>query len=266
MSTPFDKVIEEIKARGYHNHRLDEHSDTVSNGILHDLLARCKPLRRDFDSGEVRSWLNHQTPGARGRLSDLMVAEANHDGSPNLDKLRIFIENKSVITAHRNRDARFDDLNQALEDIHRVRAEAVLVATVMVGLADRVLNVPDGVKKRYRKNPGEFEKVVLPRLSSGDQSLWDEFEDAVSTNKADDPRKTVEKFRQLRTREPGLTHKVGYDYVLLAPVHIDNVNPPSVPRANLLGIDLDRAYLAMLEQICKAYRTRGSGRFSILIR
>ena len=256
MSTPFDKVIEEIKARGYHNHRLEEHSDTVSTGILHDLVAGCEPLRRDFDSQTVGQWLKRETPGVRGRLSDLIVAEPNSDGTPNLAKLRIFIENKSVITAHRNRDARFDDLNQSLEDIHRVRAEAVLVATVMVGLAPRVLNVPDGVKKRYRKKPGQFQRLVLPRLSTGDQSLWDKFEDAVSANKPDDPRKTVEKFRQLRTREPGLTHRVGYDYVLLVPVHIDNVNPPSIPRPNLLGIDVDLDYLAMLKQICKAYRAR----------
>jgi hypothetical protein len=256
MSTPFDKVIEEIKARGYHNHRLEEHSDTVSTGILNDLVAGCEPLRRDFDSHTVGQWLKRETPGVRGRLSDLIVAEPNSDGTPNLGKLRIFIENKSVITAHRNRDARFDDLNQSLEDIHRVRAEAVLVATVMVGLAPRVLNVPDGVKKKYRKKPSQFQRLVLPRLSTGDQSLWDKFEDAVSTNKPDDPRKTIEKFRQLRTREPGLTHSVGYDYVLLVPVYIDNVNPPSIPRPNLLGTDVDLDYLAMLKQICKAYRAR----------
>lgn len=32
------------------------------------------------------------------------------------------------------------------------------------------------------------------------------------------------------------THVEGYDYVLLAPVFIDNVNPPRLPRPNELGI------------------------------
>jgi hypothetical protein len=34
MTTPFDSVIEQIKVRGFHNHRLEDHSDVVSKGIL----------------------------------------------------------------------------------------------------------------------------------------------------------------------------------------------------------------------------------------
>ena len=40
------------------------------------------------------------------------------------------------------------------------------------------------------------------------------------------------------------------------PVHIDNVNPPSLPRPNRLGIDVDAEYARMLEQMCAAYRAR----------
>ena len=48
MSIPFDKAIEEIKKRGYHNQRLEAHSDIVSNGMFEDLLKHCKALRTDF--------------------------------------------------------------------------------------------------------------------------------------------------------------------------------------------------------------------------
>lgn len=140
--------------------------------------------------------------------------------------------------------------------MHRVRAEAVLVATVIIGIAPRVLNVPDKLKPLYKEKMPRFTKKIVPRLSSGDAKLWDEFSWAVSVNKPDDPAKTVAKFRQLPTRPPGHTHVVGFDYVLLVPVHIDNVNPPYIPRPNSLGIDIDEEYGSMLTQICKAYTAR----------
>ena len=48
----------------------------------------------------------------------------------------------------------------------------------------------------------------------------------------------------------------GYDFVLLVPVHIDNVNPPLLPRPNVLGIDVDAEYSRMLAQLCAAYNAR----------
>lgn len=120
--------------------------------------------------------MNVNAPGDRGRRIDLFVGEPAADGSsPDLEKVRVVIENKSVITAHRNRTNRFDDLKKALESIHGVKKEAIIVATIMVGLADRVLNIPDQVKKRYKDQVRRFENRILPRLSSGDQSLWKEF-------------------------------------------------------------------------------------------
>jgi hypothetical protein len=259
MTTPFDVVIEQIKLRGFHNQRLEDHSDAVSEGILNDLRQRCSPFGADLSANKITSWLNVRTPGARKRKIDLLVGEADTDGEPDLEKLRFCVENKSVITAHRNWYARFDDLNEALQVLHHAKAEAVLVATIIVGIAEQVLNVPDVVKKRYKKRPAEFVERVLPRLSSGDQSLWDEFEDAISVNGPDDSAKTLSKFRQLPTRPPGHTHVVGYDYVLLIPAFVDNVNPPYIPQADdprSLGIDVSREYEAMLETVCKGYTAR----------
>jgi len=257
MITPFDDLIEDIKKRGYHNHRLPAHSDIVSKGILKDLLRLCDLIRLDFDTNRIRYWLNVPAPGARHRKIDLLIGESQQKSKyPNLDRLRICVENKSVVTAHRNRDARFDDLNEALQVLHKVKPEAVLVATVIIGIAERVLNVPDKIKPTYKGRVKEFENKVLPRLSSGDQSLWKEFAWAVSINRTMDPRKTLEKFHTLPQRQPGHTHIVGYDFVLFIPVHIDNVNPPRVARSNSLGIDVDKQYQAMLEQVCKAYQAR----------
>jgi hypothetical protein len=114
--------------------------------------------------------------------------------------------------------------------------------------------VPDRVKPFLDQT--EFEERVLTRLSAGDLTLWDEFPRAISHNRAGDPATTIEKFRQLPTRPPARTDQIAYDYVLLVPVNIDNVNPPRIAKANDVGIDPDAEYQAMLEKICRAYKAR----------
>ena len=175
-------------------------------------------------------------------------------GAPDLDRLRLCVENKSVVTAHRNRTNRYDDLSDLLGVLHHKKPDAILVATVLVGLAEKVLNVPDRVKPFLQ--PEDFVRRVLPLLSSGDNTLWNEFPHAVSRNRQLDPERTVKKFRELPTRPPGRTDLVAYDYVLLVPVFIDNVCPPRLARENTLGIDVDAEYSAMLDRICKAYTAR----------
>jgi hypothetical protein len=257
MVTPFDDVIEDIKKKGYHNQRLEGHSDIVCRGIFNDLLKQCGNLRKDHESHRIKYWLNVRTPGARQRRIDLLVGEPSADGkSPDLAKSRIFVENKSVVTAHRNKDARYDDLNESLQILHKERPEAILIATVMIGTAQRVLNIPDRIKPLYKERMNEFEKQVVPRLSTGDLRLWDEFRTAISVNRAADPKSTILKFRELPIRKPEEIHKIGYDFLLLVPVYIDNVNPPHIPMPNSLGIDVNKEYRTMLDLVCEAYRTR----------
>jgi hypothetical protein len=256
VTTPFDEAIAAVAQARYHNHRLETHSDTVGDGLFRDLCAICEPVRRDFADGVVKVWKNVSAPGDRRRKVDLFVGEPDADGGPDIHKVRLALENKSVITAHRNATNRFDDLGKVLAAVHGARPEALLIATVLVGLARRVLNVPDQVHKFFRDREDEFVRRVLPRLSSGDATLWEEFAWGVSVNRPNDPVKTVELFRTLPTRKPGHTHVEGYDYVLLVPVQIDNVNLPALPRPNPLGIDVDGEYAKLLAQMCSAYTAR----------
>jgi hypothetical protein len=106
MTTPFDAVLNQIKLRGFHNQRLEDHSDIVSKEILKDLRERCSPFGADYGAGKIISWLNVRTPGAQNRKIDLLVGEADVSGTPDLEKLRFCVENKSVMTAHRNQYAR----------------------------------------------------------------------------------------------------------------------------------------------------------------
>lgn len=255
--TPFDEVIEHVRSVGYHNHRKEDHSDILSDAILADLVDECPALKRDLDEGVVRFWKNIRVPGGRLRLIDLLIGEPKDpgegDSKPDLSKIRLALEHKSVITAHRNKTNRYDDLRGVLETIHGEKAETVIAATVMIGTATRVLNVPDRVKPFTRDH---FEDEVLPRLSTGDSRLWDDLDFAISENRDDDPEKTKEKFEELPTRQAAHTHVMGYDYLLLAPVFIDNVHPPEVDRDNDLGIDVDETYNEFLDALCTAYTAR----------
>lgn len=255
MGTPFDDAIAEIAARGFHNHRLEDHSAAVSHGILRDLRGQCDPFRRDVDAGCIRDWLDFPSPGGRARKLDLVVAEPGGGaGGPDLAGLRLCVEHKSVVTAHRNRTNRYDDLSDVLGVLHRIKPDAILTATVLVGVAERVLNVPDRVKPFV--TAARFRARVLPRLSKGDERLWDDFPRAVSRNRPRDAERTVTKFRELPIRPPGRTDLAAYDFVLLVPVFIDNVSAPRIARDNTLGIDVDADYKAMLDRICKAYTAR----------
>ncbi len=256
MRTAYDDVIDAIVAHGYHNHRKETHSEAMSRGILRDLRSACEPFECDFSDNQIRAWLDRPSSASgRARKADLIVAEPAPDSShPDLSRLRLCVENKSVVTAHRNRTNRYDDLSDLVGVLHRKRPDAILVATILVGLCESVLNVPDRVKPFLQSE--EFNTLVLQRLSTGDTSLWDQFPNAVSRNTAKDPALTLAKFRNLPTRPPGRTDLVAYDYVLLVPVFIDNVNPPRIARENSLGIDPDEEYRRMLDQICKAYTAR----------
>ncbi len=257
MNTPFDDVIRRISERGYHNHRKAEHSDILCKGIWSDLLSRCTEIRDDHAHGKVGWWLNQPAPDLQKRRADLLVCEIHGSAdTPDLSRVRVCLENKSVLTAHRNKGERFRDLDNFRSEVQQRRREAIVLGTVLIGTARRYLNVADQVKKVYRNRPGEFERSVLPRLATGDETLWDDFPLAVSENRADDAEKTLEHFRGLPTRTPNLTHQEGFDYLLLIPVHIDNVNPPRVDRANSLGVDVDKEYLKFLDTVRRGYVAR----------
>lgn len=255
MNAAYRDLIAAIESRGFHNHRLEDHSAAMSRGILRDLRATCEPFAADFNKGLISEWLDFPAPAGRARKLDLVVAEPAEIGAaPDLKCLRLCVENKSVVTAHRNRTNRYDDLSDLVGVLHKNRPDAILIATVLVGMSPDVLNVPDRVKPFL--SPAEFEERVLPRLSSGDSSLWKDFPHAVSHNRAGDPAKTIDKFRALPTRPPARTDLIAYDYVLLVPVNIDNVNPPRIATVNPVGIDAIVEYQAMLEKICRAYTAR----------
>ena len=86
--------------------------------------------------------------------------------------------------------------------------------------------------------------------------MWDDFPFAISKNRPNDAEKTIERFRGLPTRTPNLTHQSGFDYLLLIPVHIDNVNPPRIDKDNRLELDIDEEYSNFLDAVQRGYIAR----------
>ena len=245
----FDEILGRIRSAGYHNHRLEAHSDIVSRSIVADLRATCRSFESDFQSGAIRVW--EKTKGPDDRTTDLLAGPANADGTPNLAEVRILVENKSVVTAHRNRNARSQDIDRERLSAHRANPKTIVVATVLVGTCARVLNVPDCVAKFHKAN---FSTTILPRLSTGDQSLWQDFEMCASINKPDDPAKTIAMFNELPVRRGSDTHLAALDFMLIAPFAIDNVNPPQLDSST--GIDAELDYQRMIQHICRLYTLR----------
>ena len=80
MTTPFDEVINEIKKRGFHNHRLEGHSDNVSLGIFNDLTRSCESLKADLVS--CLSNMLSMRASLTANLSQRFIAPLGHTRTP----------------------------------------------------------------------------------------------------------------------------------------------------------------------------------------
>lgn len=288
-STPFDEHARRVVASGYHAHRGSTHSDVISERILDDLVERCPALREDLHGGKVGCWLNIKIPFHEGTWdADLVIAEADEatvegkappkgkkDGlaaikgsKPDGNKLRLVIEHKSVVTAHRNRGNRFKELATDVKYSNDAGYNVIVAATILLGTAPQVLNVVDGVRKRYRV-PGttgkyheeKFEAEIGHRLRAKDPKIWEDYAEFVSYNKPNDAAKTAEYFRtNLSERSQDRWNQPGIDALMVVPVYYDNVGTAYVDRKHALGEDFDVAYSAFLEKLCKAYTRRWKSR------
>ena len=127
MITPADRVIDRILQDKYHDHRSARHSDIICNHFILDLLQRCPALAEDIENTRVQYQLNVEVPGLTHKV-DLMIYEVDDkDSVPSLDRARLCMENKSVITAHgKNRKNRQSDLSDFANLLQAKKPEAIL--------------------------------------------------------------------------------------------------------------------------------------------
>lgn len=257
MMTPADRVIAQVKKKRYHNHRAERHSDIICDSFINDLITHCPALETDLNRGRVDYSLNVDVSGLTHKV-DLMLYEITEDDKePSLDRARICMENKSVITAHgKNRRNRYSDLADFANVIQSRKSEIIIIGHMLVGTAIKYLNIPDKVKPACTLLGIDFEIDVLPRLSSNDTTLWNEFGKTAKRNRTDDTAKTIKLIQSLPKKEKGFTHERGFDSLLIEPVFIDNIHTPRVERKNPFGIDINQQYLSMLKTTCRAYTAR----------
>jgi hypothetical protein len=142
---PFDAILRNMAEARYHNHRKASHSNALSDRIVADLADSCPSFAADRKKGRFQEWHNERGPDRRN--TDLLIGSPDAKGKPDLSQVRLLLENKSVVTAHRNRNARFQDVERETHAIHSKNPRTIVVATLIVGVCERFLNVPDGVKK-----------------------------------------------------------------------------------------------------------------------
>lgn len=284
--TPYDDHADQVAKSGYHGHRGSGHMDVVSRGILRDLREKCAAIREDLDDGTIGCWVNCTIPWGEGEWAgDIILAEpqkpakaskskpanfaaegaASVPGAkPDGRKLRLVVEHKSVVTAHRNKNSRGRELNDDVNNANNAGWTVVVAATILIGTAPKVLNVVDGVRRLY-KDPArrgkyledKFEAEVGERLKAKDPAVWKDLHPFVSENRATDPADTVTFFRQvLPVRPQGSRAQRGLDALLLVPVYYDNVGTARVDRSNSVGIDVDAEYADFLRRLCTAYSMR----------
>lgn len=255
MITPADRVVERILQDRYHDHRSARHSDIICNHFILDLLKQCPALANDIESAKVEYRLNVDVSGLTHKV-DLMIYEVDDmNTDPALERARLCMENKSVITAHgKNRKNRQSDLSDFANLLQAKKPEAIVLGHVLVGTGIQYVNIPDAVKRKCQILDIDFDVDVLPRLSSGDQKLWEEF--GTKPNSVDAATKTIEMMGTLPVKEKGFTHELGFDFLLIEPVFVDNINPPRVERENPFGINIDAQYEEMLKRTCRAYASR----------
>ncbi len=179
---------------------------------------------------------------------------ARRNRRPDLTHLRLCVENKSVVTAHRNRTNRYDDLSDVSGVLHRNKPDAILVATVIVGIAENVLNVPDRVKPFV--SPERFHRTSPAEAFHGRRYFCGLSSHGCQPQPSADPKRTGEKFRELPTASAWKNRSCCLRLRPSGTGPIDNVHPPRVERDNGLGIDVDAEFRIMLDRICKAYTAR----------
>jgi hypothetical protein len=269
MYTPFDAHAARATENGYHNHRDNSHSDIISDGIVEDLKNKSALIKAHLEAGVIGYWKNQPNPWGRERDTDLVLAEPLHSeakkSKPDMKKIRLVVEHKSVLTAHRNRDARYDDLNNLCSGAG-LTPNIIVAATVMIGIAERYLNVADQIKNRYMVyketpsgrqkkvlNTEAFNNEIMKRIFARDETLFVTHEYAVSLNTRSDIESTFAKFRQLPVRDIDNRKKAALDALLLVPVFYDNVHASKIVRNNPFNIDVDKEYDAFILKLARIY-------------
>jgi hypothetical protein len=253
--TAFSDLIDFIRNERIHHPRTGVHSDILSKGLLNDLCRVSDVFLNHAEEGEICYKLNMKIEDAsRHHVVDLVIGRPRNKGQlqakseqlagdgplcqcvGELVETRIIIENKSLVTAHRNVFNRTRILTDISDFVRNSKhKDAILIGTFLVGTAERFLNYETFVRARdvlnrlCKKSSYDFDSLEK-NIGTGSRELRDFVtnpnlpERMVSVNRTDDPKRTLQ---SIVGDIPVKTDtKTGYDALIIQFCHIDNVDPP----------------------------------------
>lgn len=209
-------------------------------------------FKADVDTGRVCYKVNYRLDlGGRQHVLDLVLGTREDTSQQNIavpkqgferiqeseiKNIRLIMENKSLVTAHRNvynRTRILADLAEAVRD--SPPKDTLLVGTFIVGTADKFLNYETFVRARdvlsHLCSESKFNLEELEELiGTGHEKIREFVDDPVlpekmiSRNKPDEPQKTLDiivqdvPIKQLSGS--------GYDGFAIQFCHLNNIDPP----------------------------------------
>jgi len=296
----FERVIKRIRNDGVYHPRDQRVSTQLGLEILRDLYFVSPEFREDVNCGRICYGFNlkfEKTSTSNSKRTDLAIGvlDESADIPPILTKyledaplipemkmlhittrdrdlmkeVRIAMENKSVITAHRNRNNRSDELVSIADVLSEACPGAILVATVMIGTATEFLNYEvlqraEGVLEVFcERVRGGYQLDEIKRLLGRSAPEIADFlnqprirKALISTNESQEPFNTMDRMHGvLKPREN--TSQIGYDVLILQFCHIDNIGPARLESPEYFkGIYAQYQYNTALKRLSGLYRER----------
>ncbi len=251
--TAFERLVSYLERERIHHPRTGFHSDYLSKEFLRDLYHVSSIFKSDVDAGTICYKVNHRLGlGGRQHVLDLVLGtredssqqtsiDPKNQGFQRIREsepkdIRLIMENKSLITAHRNvynRTRILADLAEAVRDgQHR---HVLLVGTFIIGTADKFLNYETFIRARdvlsHLCSESKFNlKELEGMIGTGNEKIREFVEDPalpetmISRNKPDEPEKTLDIIIQdvpIKQLSGG-----GYDGFAIQFCHLDNIDRP----------------------------------------
>jgi hypothetical protein len=287
-----------INQSGAYNPRPQEVSNTLSRELVRDLFNSCKAFREDVLSGVVSYRTNCTlTVGKMHQSVDLVVGiggtppnKRKEERKENLlldgvrsergvvdwgepKEVRMIVENKSLMTAHRNVYNRSRPLRELADYMFQCNPAAIHFGTWMIGTALKYVN-PDRVKWAedtlrvlcQKQIHQEFPfREIRKLLGTGDKRLsnfllLDGVGDLLfSYNKPEEAAKTLDKIiANIEFRDDESTR--GFDAFAIQLIYADNVGPVRLDEPEFFKQSkYDRVrYQRSLSDISRIYERRFS--------
>jgi len=145
------------------NPRAQQNSNALSDFVVADLVTSCPAIRKAIHSQGLAPKKNADINTASAvRTVDLILFE---EAKLPLISVRISVENKTIMTAHRKaRKNRYGDIIAYSNHMHNHRHECVAGAILVVNVSPKYEN-PDAFAKGLVRPSFDMEKVVADTIS-----------------------------------------------------------------------------------------------------